>query len=72
MKVRVLKIIDSRTLKASSTTYTKHSRYGKYVTKHKRYLVDNYCFGPVEVGQELSIVETRPLSKRKRWVAKKS
>ncbi len=72
MKVKVLKIIDSRTLKALSTSYTKHPRYGKYITKHKKYLVDNYFFGPVEIGQELNIVETKPLSKRKRWIAKKS
>ncbi|OFW81100.1 MAG: 30S ribosomal protein S17 [Alphaproteobacteria bacterium RIFCSPLOWO2_01_FULL_40_26] len=69
MKVKVLNIIDNKTFKALSTTYKKHPRYGKYVTIHKKYLVDS-AGKKVEVGQEVEIVSSRPLSKRKRWALK--
>jgi small subunit ribosomal protein S17 len=66
MKVTVLNIIDEKTFKALATSYTKHPRYGKYVTTHKKYLVDSQG-KKVEAGQEVEIVGCRPLSKRKRW-----
>ena len=69
MKVTVLNIIDEKTFKALSTTYKKHLRYGKYITVHKKYLVDSQD-KKVEVGQEVEIISSRPLSKRKRWALK--
>lgn len=69
MKVTVLNIIDEKTFKALSTTYKKHLRYGKYITVHKKYLVDSQG-KKVEVGQEVEIVGSRPISKRKRWALK--
>ena len=69
MKVKVLNIIDEKTFKAISTTYKKHAKYGKYVTAHKKYLVDSQG-KKVSVGDEVEIVGSRPLSKRKRWALK--
>jgi ribosomal protein S17 len=69
MKVTVLNIIDGKTFKAISTTNKKHAQYGKYITVHKKYLVDSQG-QTVEVGQEVEIVASRPLSKRKRWALK--
>jgi small subunit ribosomal protein S17 len=69
MKVTVLNIIDEKTFKAVSTSSKKHAQYGKYVTVHKKYLVDSQG-KKVEVGQEVDIVESRPISKRKRWALK--
>ena len=69
MKVTVLNIIDGKTFKAISTTYKKHEQYGKYITVHKKYLVDSQG-KKVEVGQEVEIVASKPLSKRKRWALK--
>ena len=49
---------------------SKHPVYNKYITKKKRYLVhdnENRC----EVGEKVLIVETRPISKRKRWLVKR-
>lgn len=69
MKVTVLNIIDEKTFKALSTTYKKHPRYGKFVTVHKKYLVDSQS-KKVNVGEEVEIVSCRPLSKRKRWALK--
>lgn len=69
MKVTVLNIIDEKTFKALSSTYKKHPRYGKYITFHKKYLADSQG-KKLEVGQEVEIVSSRPLSKTKRWVLK--
>lgn len=44
----------------------KHPLYGKYVTRHVNYKAhdeNNEC----RVGDRVRIVETRPLSKDKRW-----
>jgi len=69
MKVKVLQIIDNKTFKAVSTIYKKHNKYGKYVTFNKKFLVDS-GESKVEVGQELEIVNSRPISKRKKWAIK--
>lgn len=44
----------------------KHATYGKYVTRHVKYKAHdekNEC----QVGDKVRIVETRPMSKEKRW-----
>jgi len=44
----------------------KHPIYGKYVKKSKKFLAHdetNEC----NVGDTVKIIESRPLSKRKRW-----
>jgi len=44
----------------------KHPAYGKYIKRSQKYLVhdkDNQC----NIGDVVKIVETRPLSKKKRW-----
>ncbi len=69
MKVTVLNIIDDKTFKAVSTALKKHSQYGKYVTVHKKYLVDSQG-KKVTVGEEVEIASSRPISKTKRWVLK--
>jgi ribosomal protein S17 len=69
MKVKVVNIIDKKTFKAQSTSYKKHDRYGKYITIHKKYLVD-FSNSNVVVGQEVEIVSSRPISKSKRWSLK--
>lgn len=69
MKVKVLNIIDSSTFKAVSTVYKKHSRYHKYITTHKKYLVDSVGL-KVNVGDEIEIAPCRPISKLKRWSIK--
>ena len=69
MKVTVLNIIDEKTFKGLSTTLRKHPQYGKYVTVHKKYLVHS-AGKTVKVGDEVEIVSSRPISKRKRWALK--
>ena len=69
MKVKVLNIIDDKTFKAISSVSKKHEKYGKYVTVHKKYLVDS-AGKTVKVGDEVEIVSSRPISKRKKWALK--
>lgn len=48
----------------------KHPKYKKYVKTRKKYKAHderNEC----QIGDKVLIVETRPLSKEKRWVVKK-
>lgn len=45
----------------------KHSKYKKFVLRTKKYHAHDES-DAVKVGQQVSIVESRPLSKLKRWV----
>ena len=48
----------------------KHPKYGKYVTKRRRYKAhdeNNEC----RIGDRVEIEETRPLSREKRWRVKR-
>lgn len=45
---------------------TKHPKYGKYVRRRKKYMAHDpkdMC----NIGDKVRIVESRPISKRKRW-----
>lgn len=44
----------------------RHAEYEKVVTKNKKYLVHNDTL-KLEVGDKVSITETRPLSKNKHF-----
>lgn len=69
MKVKVLNIIDEKTFRGVSTVYKKHPQYGKFVTTHKKFLVD-YNGQKLEAGQEVEIISSKPISKRKKWALK--
>lgn len=46
-----------------------HPKYGKVITRTSKFMAhdeNNEC----KVGDKVKIVETRPLSKHKRWVVK--
>ena len=45
---------------------TKHRTYGKYIRRRSKYMAhdpQNSC----RIGDKVKIVESRPISKRKRW-----
>ena len=44
----------------------RHPQYGKIVARNKKYYAHNEL-QPLEIGAVVEIVETRPLSKLKRW-----
>ena len=48
------------------TTHKKHPKYGKFVLSSQKYMAHdekNEC----GVGDRVKIIESRPLSKKKRW-----
>ncbi len=56
----------AKTVVVSVTTQKKHPAYGKYVQRSKHYYAHdekNDC----QVGDRVLIVESRPISKLKRW-----
>ncbi|MEM7714534.1 MAG: 30S ribosomal protein S17 [Cyanobacteria bacterium P01_A01_bin.68] len=55
-----------KTVKVVITRYLSHKLYKKPIKVSKKYLAhdqDNKC----SVGDNISIIESRPISKRKRW-----
>lgn len=44
----------------------RHPQYGKVITRSKKFYAHNES-APLQIGDEVQIVETRPLSKLKRW-----
>lgn len=44
----------------------RHPQYGKVITRSNKYYAHNEST-PLNVGDEVEIMETRPLSKLKRW-----
>ncbi len=41
-------------------------RYGKVITRNKKIYAHNEI-RPFEIGDEVTVIETRPISKLKRW-----
>lgn len=55
-----------KTIVVNETYKTKHPLYGKYINRTKKYTAhdeNNDC----NEGDKVRIMETRPLSKNKRW-----
>lgn len=56
-----------KTVTVEVTRRVKHTRYHKYINRRNKYKahdVENAC----NIGDEVIIAESRPLSKTKRWV----
>lgn len=68
-KARVGKVVSNKMEKSivvSIDRKTKHPKYGKFVNKTKKFVAHdetNQC----GIGDIVEIMETRPLSKTKRW-----
>lgn len=54
------------TIVVSVERYVKHPKYGKYITKRKKYHVHD-AGNTKKIGDAVTIVETRPMSKRKHF-----
>ncbi len=63
----VVKAAMKDTATVSVERYVKHPKYGKYLRRSKKFLVHDPG-NTLAVGQKVAIRETRPLSKRKRFV----
>lgn len=70
VKERVGMVVSNKmdkTVVVAVESRTSHPKYGKIVVRTKRYKVhdeENTC----EEGDQVRILETRPLSRTKRWV----
>jgi small subunit ribosomal protein S17 len=56
-----------KTAVVSVNRLKKHKAYTKYITVQKKYMVHdphNHC----QVGDKVRIIESRPISKTKKWV----
>lgn len=65
-KGTVVKAAMKDTVTVLVSRYVKHPKYKKYRTLSKKYLVHNPG-NTVEVGDKVTIVACRPISKRKRF-----
>ena len=54
------------TITVSVSSYKKHPKYGKFMKRDKKYLVHSPNNTHV-VGEKIDIIETRPISKNKRF-----
>ncbi len=59
----------AKTVVVKVTRHVKHARYKKYVRDSKKYQAHDET-NEVGIGDLVTIVETRPLSKHKRWRVK--
>ena len=59
-----------KTVVVSISTYVRHSAYGKYVRSSKHYMVHDEK-SECGVGDRVEIIESRPLSRKKRWRVQK-
>lgn len=55
-----------KTIVVKVVRLTRHPFYGKVLTKSKKFKVDD-SENKAKIGNKVKIVETRPLSKHKRW-----
>jgi small subunit ribosomal protein S17 len=56
----------AKTAVVSVSSQVRHPTYGKFIRKTKKYYAHDEK-GSCSVGDKVKIVETRPLSKLKRW-----
>lgn len=69
MKGVVTRTKAEKTVAIEVSRSTRHPVYGKVIHSRKRYLVHDEI--GCRLGDEVLVVESRPISKRKRWVVEK-
>ncbi|WP_025764320.1 30S ribosomal protein S17 [Dyadobacter tibetensis] len=68
-KERVGKVVSNKMDKSCVITVerrVKHAKYGKFMTRTTKLMVHDET-NQVGIGDTISVMETRPLSKNKRW-----
>ena len=63
----VVKVAMKDTCTVLVNRYVQHPKYKKYYTQSKKYLVHD-AGNSAKVGDKVTIRETRPISKRKRFI----
>lgn len=67
LQVKVISKAGDKTVVGLHTFLEKHPIYEKYVKKQKKYMIHDEN-NAVKVGDEIKIMESKPLSKNKSWV----
>lgn len=67
IKVKVVGKAGDKTIVGEASYLQQHPIYKKYVKKTKKYMIHDEN-NSVNVGEEIFIKSTRPISKRKAWV----
>lgn len=71
-KVIVSSVIDSKTVKVSSSLIHSHALYGKKIRSSRVFLADSGSFGlSLSIGQAVVVSSSRPISKNKKWLVTK-
>ncbi|MDR2527090.1 MAG: 30S ribosomal protein S17 [Rickettsiales bacterium] len=70
LKVKVISKAGDKTVVGLYFWMQKHPLYGKYVKKRKKYMIHDES-NKIAVGEEIFIKESRPISKKKSWIAVK-
>jgi len=68
-KVRVGVVVSDKmdkTITVMVTRRMKHPKYGKFITRHKKYMAHDER-NEAHIGDTVRIMETRPFSRHKRW-----
>ena len=66
-KAKVVKISGKNTISVLVETLKRHEKYHKVIQKSKKYLVHTTDESKYNVGDKVSIIECRPISKLKAW-----
>jgi small subunit ribosomal protein S17 len=67
MKGTIVSRAGDKTVVLEATKISRHPLYGKKIVRTRRYLVHD-PENKAQVGDVVTVKETRPLSARKRWV----
>lgn len=72
-RVKVGVVVSNKMEKTATVSVSRtfpHPRYNKVITRDKKYYA--HTEEPVKIGDKVQIIETRPLSKLKRWRVSKN
>ncbi len=64
---KVMKISGDKTISVEIESKQAHPIYGKVVRTHTKYLAHTNDSSKFEIGQIVTIAETKPISKNKSW-----
>ncbi|MDR2777482.1 MAG: mitochondrial small ribosomal subunit protein uS17m [Rickettsiales bacterium] len=67
IRVKIVRRAGDKTVVGETSFLRQHRKYKKYIKVFKRYLIHDED-NSINIGDEVSIKSSRPISKRKTWV----
>jgi len=65
-KVKIIKKVGNKTVKGQKVVLKQHPVYKKYIKKITKYMIHDEE-NKLKVGDEVEIIQSRPISKKKTW-----